>query len=65
MAPREEHRPLEGESAAEEGAPADCPVVFSFKPSEFVLSTYQRMRGGTAAGDSALAERIRDLLFKI
>jgi hypothetical protein len=51
--------------AYEEGAPADCPVVFSFKPSEFVLSTYQRMRGGTAAGDSALAERIRDLLFKI
>jgi hypothetical protein len=51
--------------AIEEGKPAGCPVVFSFKPSEFVLSTYQRMRGGTVAGDNALAERIRELLFKI
>ena len=49
----------------EEASAADCQVVFSFKPSDFVLSTYQRLRGGTARGDSALAERIRDLLFKI
>ncbi len=49
----------------EEGQPADCPVVFSFKPSEFVLSTYQRVRAGSVAGDAVLAERIRDLLFKI
>src|ERR687884_2099435 len=48
-----------------EGAAAECPVVFTFKPSEFVLSTYQRMRSGTVAGDSTIAERIRDLLFKI
>jgi hypothetical protein len=39
--------------------------VFGFTPNEFVLSTYQRMRGGTASGDAAMAERIRDLLFKI
>jgi uncharacterized protein (TIGR03083 family) len=42
-----------------------CQTVFTFRPSEFALSTYQRMRGGTVSGDSALAERVRDLLFKI
>ena len=49
----------------EEGATADCEVVFDFDPNDFVLSTYQRRRGGTPRGDTALAERIRDLLFKI
>jgi uncharacterized protein (TIGR03083 family) len=51
--------------AVEEGATAGCPAVFTFKPSEFVLSTYQRQRGGSVAGDNTIAERIRDLLFKI
>lgn len=49
----------------EETATAGCDTVFSFAPSEFVLATYQRRRGGTASGDLALADRIRDLLFKI
>jgi uncharacterized protein (TIGR03083 family) len=49
----------------EEADTADCDTVFSFNPSEFVLSTYQRRRAGSARGDTALAERIRDLLFKI
>jgi uncharacterized protein (TIGR03083 family) len=49
----------------EEGATAGCDTVFDFEPSDFVLSTYQRKRGGQARGDLALAERIRDLLFKI
>src|SRR5262249_29997527 len=49
----------------EAGSTEGCPVVFSFSPSDFVLSTYQRMRGGSVTGDNALAERIRDLLFKI
>jgi len=48
-----------------EGATEGCQTVFSFEPSEFVLSTYQRMRGGRVAGDAAIGERIRDLLFKI
>jgi len=51
--------------SVEEGTTENCPVVFSFKPSDFVLSSYQRMRAGTVAGDAALGERIRDLLFKI
>jgi uncharacterized protein (TIGR03083 family) len=49
----------------EDGATSDCEAVFKFNPSEFVLSTYQRRRGGTVSGDAALGERIRDLLFKI
>jgi uncharacterized protein (TIGR03083 family) len=49
----------------QEGATDDCQTVFSFKPSEFVLNTYQRVRSGQTRGDAALAERIRDLLFKI
>jgi uncharacterized protein (TIGR03083 family) len=57
---------VDGTSVAyAEGSLDDCQAVFSFKPSEFALSTYQRMRGGSVSGDPALAERIRDLLFKI
>jgi uncharacterized protein (TIGR03083 family) len=49
----------------EEGPTEACQTVFSFTPNEFVLSTYQRQRGGSARGDLQMAERIRDLLFKI
>jgi hypothetical protein len=57
---------VEGTSVSiEEGTTEGCPSVFSFKPSEFVLNTYQRVRSGSVAGDAALGERIRDLLFKI
>jgi uncharacterized protein (TIGR03083 family) len=49
----------------QEGSTEGCETIFDFDPSDFVLSTYQRKRGGTARGDLALAERIRDLLFKI
>lgn len=40
-------------------------MVFEFDPNDFVMTTYQRKRGGTARGDMAMAERVRDLLFKI
>jgi uncharacterized protein (TIGR03083 family) len=57
---------VEGTSVAiEEGSVEGCPTVFTFKPSEFVLNTYQRVRAGVVAGDADLGERIRDLLFKI
>lgn len=42
-----------------------CDTVFDFEPNDFVLSTYQRKRGGTARGDQVMAEHIRDLLFNI
>ncbi len=40
-------------------------VIFDFDANDFVLSTYQRKRGGRVSGNEELAERIRDLLFKI
>jgi uncharacterized protein (TIGR03083 family) len=49
----------------DEGNIDGCQTVFDFDPNDFVLNTYQRKRGGTATGDKALAERVRDLLFKI
>jgi len=48
-----------------DGSTEGCATVFEFDPNDFVLSTYQRRRGGSARGDQALAERVRDLLFKI
>jgi uncharacterized protein (TIGR03083 family) len=49
----------------DEGSTEGCDTVFEFTPNEFVLGTYQRRRGGRVRGDEALAERVRDLLFKI
>ncbi len=48
-----------------EGSTEGAQTVFTFAPSEFCLSIYQRMRGGTVAGDAQIGERVRDLLFKI
>jgi uncharacterized protein (TIGR03083 family) len=48
-----------------EGSTEGADLVFDFNPNDFVLSIYQRRRGGTARGDQALADRVRDLLFKI
>jgi len=48
-----------------EGSTEGCDTVFDFDPNDFVLSTYQRRRGGRASGDLELAEKVRDLLFKI
>jgi uncharacterized protein (TIGR03083 family) len=48
-----------------EGVGEGREVIFDFDPNDFVLSTYQRKRGGKARGDEALAEQVRDLLFKI
>jgi uncharacterized protein (TIGR03083 family) len=57
---------VDGTSVAyAEGSTEGCQTVFTFKPSDFALSTYQRMRGGDVSGDAAIGERIRNLLFKI
>jgi uncharacterized protein (TIGR03083 family) len=48
-----------------EGSTEGCQTVFEFEPNDFVLSTYQRRRGGRVRGDEQLAERVRDILFKI
>ena len=44
---------------------ADLPVVFDFDPGSLVLTAYGRINGGTAYGDSALADRYRSLFHSI
>lgn len=51
-------------SYAEESV-TGCPVVFNFDPSDFVLTSFQRISGGAAIGDQALAARVRRLWYKI
>ena len=42
------------------------PAVFHFKdPSEFVLTTYQRIEGGEATGDPQVIDKVRHLYFRI
>ena len=42
-----------------------APAALSFTPSDFVLSCFQRIRGGVASGDRAVADTFRDLFFKV
>jgi uncharacterized protein (TIGR03083 family) len=49
----------------DEGSTDDCQVVFTFDPNEFVLTAYQRLRGGKVEGDPELAETFRQIFFKI
>jgi len=44
---------------------AGCEAVFSFDPSDFVLSAYQRFPGGSARGDEQVINRVRSLFFAI
>jgi hypothetical protein len=51
------------ERSDEDGA--DLPVVFEFDPGSLVLTAYGRLHGGTAYGDTALADRFRGLFHSI
>lgn len=42
-----------------------CEAVFSYTPSEFVLTAFQRYPGGSARGDINVINRIRNLFFTI
>jgi uncharacterized protein (TIGR03083 family) len=42
-----------------------CKAVFSFDPSDFVLTAFQRFDGGTARGDAATINKVRKLFFRI
>lgn len=55
----------DGKLTSEAASVAGCPVVFNFDASDFVLTCFQRVSGGAAIGDQALAGRIRQLWFKI
>jgi uncharacterized protein (TIGR03083 family) len=47
------------------GASTDMPVVFDFDPGSLVLTAYGRIHGGTAYGDTALADKYRNLFHSI
>ena len=49
----------------EPGAVDDLPTVFEFDPASFVLTSFGRIRGGTAYGDTDLADRFRGMFFAI
>jgi hypothetical protein len=43
----------------------DLPLVLDFDAASFVLTAMGRINGGTARGDTALAERYGNLFFRI
>jgi uncharacterized protein (TIGR03083 family) len=51
--------------ALEPGSVDDLPVVLEFDPASFVLTVMGRVNGGTARGDTRLAERFSNLFFRI
>jgi uncharacterized protein (TIGR03083 family) len=51
--------------ALEPGDISDQPLVLEFDPSSFVLTAMGRINGGTARGDTTLADRYCNLFFRI
>jgi uncharacterized protein (TIGR03083 family) len=43
----------------------DVPATVEFDPASFVLTCYGRINGGTWRGDASLADRFRNLFFRI
>ena len=53
------------EAKPEEGNFEGTKAVFSFDPSDFVLTCFQRFDGGTARGDQDTINTVRGLFFRI
>jgi uncharacterized protein (TIGR03083 family) len=53
------------EAKPEEGNFEGTKAVFSFDPSDFVLTSFQRFDGGTARGDQETINTVRGLFFRI
>jgi len=53
------------EAKPEEGNFEGCQAVFSFDPSDFVLTCFQRFPGGTTRGDQDAIDKVRHLFFRI
>ncbi len=53
------------EAKPETGNFEGCKAVFSFDPSDFVLTAFQRFDGGTARGDEETINKVRRLFFRI
>lgn len=44
---------------------AGCDAIFSFDPSDFVLTAFQRFPGGAARGDVDVINKVRNMFFTI
>ena len=53
------------EAKPEEGNFEGCQAVFSFDPSDFVLTSFQRFPGGATRGDQEAIDKVRHLFFRI
>jgi hypothetical protein len=53
------------EAVPETGNFEGCEAVFSFDPSDFVLTAFQRFPGGAARGDHEVIEQVRNMFFRI
>jgi len=55
----------EGGMSYEPGSIDDLPAMLEFDPGSMVLTAFGRVNGGTASGDTALADRFLNLFFRI
>jgi uncharacterized protein (TIGR03083 family) len=55
----------EGGMSYEPGNIDDLPAMLEFDPGSMVLTAFGRVNGGTASGDTALADRFLNLFFRI
>lgn len=53
------------EAKPETGAFEGCDAIFSYDPSDFVLTSFQRFPGGAARGDPEVIDKVRGLFFRI
>jgi uncharacterized protein (TIGR03083 family) len=53
------------EAKPENGNFEGCEAIFSFDPSDFVLTAFQRFPGGVARGDQEVIDKVRSLFFRI
>jgi len=49
----------------EPGDISDLPAILEFDPAAMVLTAFGRINGGTASGDTALADRFLNLFYRI
>jgi uncharacterized protein (TIGR03083 family) len=55
----------DGGMSYEPGSIDDLPAMLEFDPGSMVLTAFGRVNGGTASGDTALADRFLNLFFRI
>lgn len=53
------------EAKPESGEFKNVDAIFSYDPSDFVLTSFQRYPGGAARGDINVIEKVRNLFFRI